>query len=88
MSAVFHIHFPFHKKEDNLPTDLSGRRCPLVGGDDERVAGVCRIFAILHRQTLSCDGYHPPGVCPLAHSNDVVVSLQQRSNLIVDPNGN
>jgi len=85
--AVFHLHFPFHKKDSGLPVDVQGHRCPLVGGDDEAVLGVCRIFAILHRQGLRCDGYHPPGACPLAHSNDVVVSLQNPSGLIV-PGGN
>ena len=81
--SVFHLHFPFHKKESGLPADLQGCRCPLVGGDDERVLGVCRIFAILHRQRLNCDGYRPPESCPLTGGNDVIVSLQKRSGLIV-----
>ena len=84
--AVFHLHFSFHKKNSGLPSDLQGRRCPLVGGDDERATGVCRIYAILHRQTLKCDGYHPPVVCPLANGNDVIVSMQDPSNLIVGQN--
>lgn len=87
MSTIFHLHFPFHKKKDaKLPADLQGCRCPLVGGDDVRTLGTCRIFAILHRQTLRCEGYHPPEVCPLNGGNDVIVSLQHRSDLIVSNN--
>lgn len=84
---MFHLHWPFGKKNDpSHPTDLMGHRCPLVGGDDDRALGVCRIFAILHRQTMRCDGYHPPDICPLANGNDVIVSYQKQSKLIVGEN--
>lgn len=82
MAAMWHIHFPFASKDAKHPKDLQGHRCPFVGDTGHG----CVIYAILNQRAIRCSGLEPPDVCPMAHGNDIVVSMQHRSNLIVNPN--
>lgn len=86
---MFQIHFPHAIKDAGGANDYRGRRCPFPGIPTPRFAGdhrcLCNIWSITHPGTvLACDGLRPPDVCPLAHSNDVVVHWQ-KDRIVVTP---
>jgi len=76
----FIVHFPFQKGTPGQPNDFQGYRCPLAGiPTGNGIRCFCNLWSITHPGTvMSCDGLHPPDLCPLGNSNDVVVSMQRQ----------
>lgn len=77
---MFYLHWVFSKENNGHPQEVRSKICPCVS------YGIwcCNLWAIIHPgEVLQCNGKDPRSVCPLANSDDVVVSHQKASELIV-----
>ena len=77
---MFIVHFPFAKVTPGQPNDYRGHRCPMAGLPiGQGIRCLCNLWCITHPGTnMVCDGLHPPDLCPLGNSNDVIVSMQRQ----------